>query len=387
MEHPLSVGIFLPPPQFFATPVVRGIGRYSSAHGPWHITIAAGAEPRYVRRFLRTCDGVIAHLETPLRSLLMASGLPVVGYLSDYSPGQFPLVLPDEDRIGVIGAEHFLERGFRNFGFFGIDANWSWGRERGFVQRLKQAGLSCQTTAPRNAPDLRAVWGELSVARILPRWLKRLAPPAAVMAMNDEAARNIVDACLQMGWRVPEDIAVLGVDNDEMLCNYSAVPLSSVDRNLEQIGFESARLLDRLIRKEAAADEKVAVPPASLVVRRSTAALAINDPDAAAAVRFIAERGCGGIDVDDVLVVVPVSRRALERKLRKAIGRTPAQEIRRVRLARVCELLTETDLPLSDIVPRTGFQYRTYLARAFKKEFGQTPRQFRKKNRPMGHLS
>ncbi len=183
--------------------------------------------------------------------------------------------------------------------------------------------------------------------------------------------------------RVPEDLAVLGVDNDELLCNYSAVPLSSVDRNLEQIGFESARLLDRLIKKEAASDEVVAVPPAALVVRRSTAALAINDPDAAAAVRFIAERGCGDIDVDDVLAAVPVSRRALERKLRKAIGRTPAQEIRRVRLARVCELLTDTDLPLSDIVPRTGFQYRTYLARAFKKEFGQTPRQFRKRNRPL----
>jgi LacI family transcriptional regulator len=378
MHSPITVGLFLAPLDFVAEAIVRGITEYSSRGPAWQIIVPSATEPRWFGPFLKRCDGVIAYcVNSQHANLLRRSHLPVVGYLKHRHMERFPVVLPDEDRIGAMGAEHLLSRGYQRFGFFGSNDPWSEGREGGFVRRLSEAGFACQTTRRGNAPGDRPEWEQLQQPSYLLRWLKRLRPPAAVMGMNDGTAQAIVESCYRLGLRVPEDFAVLGVDNNPLQCNHATIPLSSIDRDLERIGLEAARMLERLMNKRISAAERIVVPPGRLVARRSTSGLAVNDPDVAAAVRFIDEHSARGIDVDDVLAAVPVSRRALETKLLKALGRSPAQEIRRVRLKQVCELLTRTDLPLVDIAARTGYPHRSYLHKAFKKTLGLTPRKYR----------
>lgn len=381
MEKPFTVALILPPPHLSPAPIVHGVVRFSSQRTCWRVKIAISTDPPYLKRFLKTCDGIISHANIGVLAVLRKIRIPTVCFLGDAASLPMPVVEPDEKRIGEMGAEHLLARGFQRFGFFGMPGRWSAGRQAGFVNRLARSGFTCLTNAKGKPPGIPPTWEELSARSFLPRWMRRLSPPAAVMAANDSSARKVIDVCQRFGWRVPHDIAVLGVDNDETVCNYAEIGLSSIDRNLEQIGFEAAQLLERLIAGRVSRTEEVFVPPLPLVTRQSTQAYAIQDSDAAAAARYIHEHACDDIDVRDVLKVIPVSRRALERKFLKAMRRTPAQEIRRVRLARACELLTGTDLSVSDIAAQCGFQYRTYLALAFKKEFGQTPRQYRQRAR------
>jgi LacI family transcriptional regulator len=342
MKKPFNVALIVPPSHFSAAAIVRGAGRFAAERPHWRVTIASASDLLYLKQLFKQCDGIIGNVCDELLPLLNWTRTPAVAYFDAIKGRRYPVVVPDEQRIGEIGAEHLLERGYERFGFFGMPTRWSQGRETGFVRRLAGAGFTCHTTAVGEPPGRPPTWEELGRRSFLPRWMKRIVPPAAVMAANDWLARDVIDACDRLGWRIPEDIAVLGVDNDELVCTQATIGLSSIDRNLERIGFEAARLLERLIVGEASRNE---------------------------------------MDVSDVLAVVPISRRALERKLRKLVGRTPAQEIRRVRLARACQLLTDTDLAVSDIAGQCGFQYRTYLARTFKKVFGETPRQYRKRTR------
>jgi LacI family transcriptional regulator len=381
MKKPFNVALIVPPSHFSAAAIVRGAGRFAAERPHWRVTIASASDLLYLKQLFKQCDGIIGNVCDELLPLLNWTRTPAVAYFDAIKGRRYPVVVPDEQRIGEIGAEHLLERGYERFGFFGMPTRWSQGRETGFVRRLAGAGFTCHTTAVGEPPGRPPTWEELGRRSFLPRWMKRIVPPAAVMAANDWLARDVIDACDRLGWRIPEDIAVLGVDNDELVCTQATIGLSSIDRNLERIGFEAARLLERLIVGEASRNEMVVVPPGPLVTRQSTEVCAGSDPDATTAARYIREHGCGEIDVSDVLAVVPISRRALERKLRKLVGRTPAQEIRRVRLARACQLLTDTDLAVSDIAGQCGFQYRTYLARTFKKVFGETPRQYRKRTR------
>jgi LacI family transcriptional regulator len=381
-ERSFNVGLFLPPAHFFAATVVHGLGRFFATRQGWRLTIASRQDPNYVRRFLKGCAGAIADGSSPVLGQLRASRLPVVNYLSTHPGEAVAAVLPDEFQIGVIGAEHLLSRGYRSFGFFGMTGEWSESRQRGFVARIAAAGFPCQTTWRRRPPR----WELAEDPAFHRRWLRLFQPPAAVMAMNDHTACLLIDGCRQLGWRVPEDIAVLGVNNDEFFCEYADIPLSSIDRNLDRIGYEAGGLLERLIKGEASPQTRLLVPPGPLVVRRSTAAIAINDPDVAAAARLIDEQSAYGIQVRDVLAAVPVSRRAMERKMRLALGQTPAQHIRQTRLDRARQLLKETDLPLADIAERTGFRYRTHLSMAFKRTFGQTPRQYRLQSRSVRQL-
>jgi LacI family transcriptional regulator len=187
----------------------------------------------------------------------------------------------------------------------------------------------------------------------------------------------VLDACRGAGLAIPDEVAVLGVDNDELLCELAAPPLSSVMPNTLRTGYEAAALLDRMMRGEAVRPVAHLIPPVGVVARQSTDVLALDDRAVAQAVRFIREHACEGINVGDVLRGVPLSRRVLEQRFRRLLGRTPREEILQVRLARVKQLLTETDLTLYRVAERTGFEHVEYLSVVFKRETGRTPRQFR----------
>jgi LacI family transcriptional regulator len=198
------------------------------------------------------------------------------------------------------------------------------------------------------------------------------------MACYDFKGQQILDVCRDLGVAVPEQVAVIGVDNDVRLCRLCTPPLSSVIPDTNRTGYEAAQLLDRMMRREPLGKEAMLVPPIGIAERQSTDVYALDDPHIVAAMRFIREHACDGITVADVLRVVPLSRRKLEQRFVKFVHRSPYAEISRIRMERACRLLRETSLPLSEIARRSGFTDPLYLSRAFKKYVGVAPRQFRK---------
>ena len=211
--------------------------------------------------------------------------------------------------------------------------------------------------------------------------LNRLPRPVGIMACCDIKAQQLLEVCRELDIAVPEEVAVLGVDNDRLLCDLAEPPLSSVICNTHHTGYEAALLLDRTMSGEKIGSKSVLLKPLGIETRQSTDILAIDDPDVAAAVRFIRENATSGINVGDVLREVPLSRRVLENRFRKILGRTPHEEITRLRIDRIKRLLVETDLALSQIAVRTGFQHDEYMTVAFKKAVGMPPRNYRQAER------
>jgi LacI family transcriptional regulator len=208
-------------------------------------------------------------------------------------------------------------------------------------------------------------------------WLKSLPKPVGIMACYDSRGQQVLDACRNAGFAVPDEVAVIGVDNDELLCELASPPLSSVIPDAHRAGYAAAARLDRLMAGKTVAPTAELVPPLGVASRQSTDALALDDKDIVQAVRLIREHACEGINVADVLRAVPLSRRVLEQRFQKLLGRTPREEILQVRLARVKQLLGETELALYQIAERTGFEHVEYLSVVFKRETGLTPSAWR----------
>ncbi len=208
----------------------------------------------------------------------------------------------------------------------------------------------------------------------LERWLKSLRRPLAIMACNDVRAQHVLDAARSLGIAVPEELAVVGVDDDYPLCDLCDPPLSSVVPNAQRIGYEAAHLLDRLMSGERSEPSETLIEPLGVVTRQSTDVLAIDDPGTAAALRHIREHACGGLKMQELLRHVAISRPVLERRFRKFLDRSPQAEIRRVQIARSKQLLAETELPLKAIAGMTGFKHPEYLNVMFKRETGSSRR-------------
>jgi LacI family transcriptional regulator len=294
----------------------------------------------------------------------------------------FPSIETDDDEVARLVVAHFQERGFRHFAYCGfVGANYSDRRQRFFTEHLTRAGYPVHAFQPTERLGGGGVYDwerhHLTHQEHVVRWLKELPLPVGLMACNDIRGQQVLNACRDAGIAVPDEVAVIGVDNDDGLCNLSDPPLSSVLPNARRIGYEAAALLDRLMAGASAAPGTTYVKPLGIVTRHSTDVLAIEDRDVAAAVRFIRENAWTGIKVDDVLQVVPLSRSVLERRFVKLLGRTPKAEIVRLQLERVKELLAETEYPLSQVAAMAGFEHPEYLSVVFKNKTGQTPGQYR----------
>jgi LacI family transcriptional regulator len=213
----------------------------------------------------------------------------------------------------------------------------------------------------------------------LANWLRSLPKPVGIMACNDVRGHHVLGACDRIGAAVPEEIAVIGVDNEEELCELCEPPLTSVIPNPELLGYKAAELLDRMMSGQRPADLQQLVGPLGVATRQSTDVLAIEDSDVAAAVRYIREHACEGATVDDILEHVPVTRSILERRFRKHLNRSPQVMIRQTQLKRVRQLLAETDLPLVKVSDLAGFKHQEHLCVVFKREFGESPGAYRRK--------
>jgi len=364
----------------YARGVTRGIVEFVRHHEPWSIVVqeqGRGADPpRWLKGWKG--DGMIARIETPeIAQAITRVGCPVV----DVSAGRYlkhvPWVETDDRSVVDLAVEHLLERGFQSLAFCG-DAgfNWSVWRQTYFTEIVQQRGARSfvHETAARTSPGYS--WPRVRAG--LKRWLKKLPRPIGVIACYDIRAQQLLDLCREQDIGVPEEMAVIGVDNDELLCELAEPPLTSVICNTHRTGYLAASLLQRQMDGEQIGGEATLLKPIGVATRQSTETLVIEDPDIAAALRFIREHAWQGINVADVLRVVPLTRRVLEKRFRRSIGRTPHEEINRLRIGRVKQLLLETDLTLSEIATRTGYQHDEYLSVAFKKAVGCPPGRFRR---------
>ena len=372
-----SVALLIETSNAYARGLLTGIVRHArELRTPWSIRLVeqgrGAAPPAWLADWQG--HGIIARIETQeIADAILARGLPVVDVSAARLVPGVPWVETEDRVIARLAADHLRERGFANFAFCGDSRfNWSRWRAAAFSLHLSELGWECQIMD--SSEDAAS---DAAARNRLAKWIDELPKPVGIMACYDIKAQQILDVCEDLGVPVPDEVAVIGVDNDELLCNLSSPPLSSVIPDPGRAGFEAALLLERLMAGEPTPDTPILISPRGIATRQSTDVLAIKDRDVAGAVRFIRERACHGISVHDVLRHVPLSRRVFEKRFRDCLGRTPHQEILRVKIARVEELLLETDLSLAAIADRTGFSHAEYLCVAFKRVTGQTPGQFR----------
>ena len=368
--------------------ILLGVAKYVREHNPWSIFFQdlnlCDDTPEWLKTWQG--EGIITRLENPdIVNVIQRLKVPAV-YLRHLRPSvEMPCVVTDNAAASRLAFEHLKERGFRHFAFCGFNgADYSDERREGFVDLVQAAGLPCHVyTEPHVTVEEDTAKYEglgLKDGGRVAKWMQKLPKPIGVMACNDMRGQQVLDACRAIGVAVPEEAAIIGVDNDEVVCNLSDPPLSSVVPNTERIGYEAAVFLARMIEGGSKPPPVVFIEPSGIIARRSTEVLAIEDRRIAAAVRFIHEQACEGIDVSDVLRSVPLSRSTLDRQFRQIMGRSPKDEILHVRLNRAKQLLAETDFSNALIAEKVGLEYVEYLSRIFKKKFGITPSEFRERS-------
>lgn len=363
--------------------ILLGIARYIHEQGPWSVYHEPRGVEQVLPRWLKSWegDGIIARVQNHrVAADLARSGQPVVDVLGVVEDTGLPLVHVDDAAIGQRGAEHLLERGFRHFGFVSFEQeNWSLFRARAFAERVAAAGFSSVHLSLPRRTVRSGSWDRYT--ETLARWVADLPRPAGVMIASDQLGRDLLEACRQAELHVPEDVGVLGVDNDEPLCLVANPPLSSLWPNHARVGYEAARLLHQLMEGARPPTRPLYLPPGNVIARVSTNTLAVDDRVVATAARFIREHACAGISVEDVVRQVPVCRSILQRRFRAVFQRTVHDEIILVRLRRAQELLRETDLSLSVIAEKAGFRHQEYMGVVFRARLGLTPARYRQEAR------
>jgi len=364
--------------------MIRGIAQYAQQQGGWDLWLeqrcqfAPGRLPPGWRG-----DGIIARVAdlAMARHLKRAHGL-VVNVSTARVPGvSFPTVTADLHAAAKLAIGHLLDQGFRHFAYYApMNLSFVEDHHHSFVETLAELGYSCALLHSPSAKRPRQGWQRQQ--KKLERWIRDLPKPVAVLTWTGRRGREVIYACRALGLSVPEQVAVLGADDDSLLCEPCNPPLSALALTSEQIGFEAAALLDRMLHGAKPPAKPVLIEPTRVIVRQSTDTLAIDDEDVARAIAFIRAHTSQPIQVCDILRAVPVSRRSLDRRFQQVLGRTPADEIRRVHLERAKQLLADTDLPVPKVAAASGFRSREYLARAFKRATGLSPRQYR--NRVQG---
>jgi len=363
--------------------VLKGINSYVVTHEPWSFYLEQREliveHPAWLESW--DGDGVISRSTTPaMAEIINQKKIPLVDMTDVLGKTCFPFVSINEEMIGTLAANHLLERGFRNFGFCGFAGHlWSQKRFKGFERTINDAGF--ESHFYQSAWSLSNTGSWETQQEKVGEWLNQIPRPSGIMACNDMRGQHVLDACRRQKISVPEEIAVIGVDNDELLCDLCDPPLSSVILNSERVGYEASRILDKLMKGEFQEAKEVNFPPVGIETRLSTDVLAIEDPLIASAVQFIRNNACEGITVSDVLKKYPVSRSILERRFRQFLKRSPQAEIRNVQLRRVKQLLAETDLSLEKISTLAGYEHSEYMSVVFKRELKMTPGQFRKQSR------
>jgi LacI family transcriptional regulator, galactose operon repressor len=382
-SHP-KVTLLIESSRGYGRGLLRGIVRYAQLHGPWSFYIRPGDfEQTLPEMKLWGGAGIIARVESrPMAEAIAAADVPTVlvgidPRLIHEVPGleRMSVVSSDCEGAARLAAAHFLERGFEYFGYVGVRGRtWSSRRSIAYCEAIRAAGFTPFVYDPSRIKRERS-W-EYEQPR-LARWIEELPKPAALMACDDDRGRGVLEACRLAGVRVPEEVAVIGVDDDQLFCELADPPLSSVALNSEQGGYRTAHLLDQLMHAKISTPQHLIVEPTHVVTRRSSDVKAISGREVGIALSFIHRNRSRHFTVTDVAEVVGTSRRNLEMKFRKAVGRTILAEIQRVRLEHAKRMLRETDLPIPQIAESSGYNSVSYLTQVFRREVGVSPAKYR----------
>jgi LacI family transcriptional regulator len=367
--------------------ILKGIAHYERSNANWRFFLddqaMAVANPSWL--FRRKWDGVICrHRFSLLLEECKARGVPCVDLEdSEYVVRGVPKIRPDNRAVGHVGAEHLLERGFGSYGFCGFSSEmWSVERKAGFIEALSTMGRSCSVFDTAYSYELTPDW-DVQERDAIRKWVESLPRPAGIMACNDMRALQVIDAVLEAGYAIPDEISVLGANNESIRAELSHPPLSSVPMNTFEWGQQGAKAMHMLLTGKTPQDLSF-VEPMPVVVRRSTDTLAVDDPAVVQALMIIHQEACTGLRVDDLAKRVCISRSLLERRFRKYLRRSPQEEIRNAKIARTKHFLIETDKKLEEIADITGFEHPEYLSVMFKRLTGETPRDYRQRHRNAG---
>lgn len=357
--------------------ILNGIVTYVRTHRRWRCTIFSETS-HGLADFVRThaVDGlIINNFDTDFFAAAAHRKCMVVNVSALHESLSCPQVIPDNVAAGGLAAEHLLSTSLNTMAFYGQqDCYYSDLREKGFRKALDRHGVKCLTfPLPPSPPNLR----QEELDSLSREWLRSLPKPIGILACNDYHALRLNELCEELGIRVPEDVALLGVDNDDFYCELSRPPLSSLDLGSDRIGYAAAELLDSLFQGAKPPRSPRLIVPEGVVRRQSTDLLALSDPEVVETLRFIRDHAHEGIRMKNILRVIPLSRKTIETRFKKAIGRTPVAEIRRLQLDRSKQILLETDQPMPSVARQSGFLNAKEFSKTFRKQVGMTPSQYR----------
>jgi len=359
--------------------LLRGIVKYSKLKGGWSFYNEPRGQEQSLPRFSSwEVDGAIVRLnESEKAYRFLEKGIPIIVAREEKEISGVPNIVGDNVAVGKMAGEYLLDKGFKRFGYCGFNSSWSEARLKSFVETIENAGGKISVYEPPKSQRSCSWPNEL--LRIS-RWLEDLPKPVAIMACNDDRGRHVIEACKIANVKIPYEAVVLGVDNDELFCELSDPPLSSIARDTEAAGFEAAAMLDKLMSGHKTKCNRIMIQPTHVVARLSSDILAIEDPDVAKALSFIQYNSRQNTQVSAVAEAVAMSRRNLHRRFMKTIGRTVHDEIKRARVDRVVQMLLETDMTVSQIAYALGWSSEKHIAREFKAIKGVTPLVFRKRH-------
>lgn len=383
MRKTRRVALILDSSRPYQRKIVRGVAAYANETGRWSLYVED--EPLDKLPNLRTWHGqgiITAFHERKYAEAVRGLSVPVVGVEGGYAwyepDSGIPYFATDDDAVARMAADHFIGQGFCRLAYCGMPRNrynvWAQKRARAFRQAAREAKLPCSIYTGRHLTTRK--WVELQ--RGLAKWLRSLDKPVGIMAANDARARHLLEACHTMGVRVPDEVAVIGVDNDELMCELTEPPLSSVEQGARQVGYFAAKLLDAMMSGRKPKQLAHCVAPERVVCRQSTDALAIADEDVASAVRFIRQHACEHIRVADILDAVGVSRSTLDARFRQVMGRTMHDEIQRTLMTHAQKLIADGELTLKQVAAKAGFAHIQHMTNMFRLRLGQTPSEFRR---------
>lgn len=377
----------------YDTKVMSGVATYIQESPGWNVHIEENALNDQKLPSLKVWkgDGIIANFDHPrVAAAVVRSGLAAVAFGSGYgwypAASDIPYFFTNNPAIAASAADHLISKGLRSFAFCGYPRNqingWSYERQESFKAELAKRGFPCRVYPAK--VSIEANWA--SIQRSIGGWLRSLAKPIGIFASNDVRGRQILESCRDCQLRVPDDVAVLGVDNDELLCNLSSPLLSSIEQGAKRLGYEAAKLLHILMTKPRSVETKrIVIDPFGVVTRASTDMLAIDDPQLAKASEYISRHFMEGITVKDVVAASGASRSGLERKFRAELGYTIRSVIRRLQLQRARELVLTTNLPLKEIAANLGYPSVQHMTTVFQKSLGYPPGQLRRMFNPGAH--
>jgi LacI family transcriptional regulator len=374
--------------------IMAGVTEYVRAKGDWQLIIWPDVSQESLS-FLkqRGCRGAFVNAQTSTRAKeLLQIGMPLIVLSAMQEMLNLPFISADSEQVTQMACEYYLNKKFENFAFFGLTAaKWSRERMEFFSSHLKKCGYEPNIFKEEQTPITNAftsfakLWISSTLSagqQTLVEWLRQLPKPVAILASCDILGCHLSNVAKEVGLDIPDEIAVMGVNNDQAMCSICDPPLSSIAFNFKRAGYEATKLLDRLISgQEKMQGQCIKIQPTHVESRGSTDILAIDDPDIVQALKYVRKRSSEPLQVEEVANHVCISKRSLQLKFKKVLGKSIHKEIVQAHFEIARALLFDTDLSIDEIALRSGFHYTSNMRRAFKQITGLLPQRYRQQHR------